>query len=255
MSNTPKDIKGIEGLTSAEHIGPEETGDNINAKRVAGYVFNASTNQWERSTGGVVGDGNSSWGDSSLRNAAGVTNDGELITTVTERERNVMSRFIGLNIAATKWVCLIDLSDTTGFPHDSTGRIDVSYIATSVDRDNLAAGSVAVGVVTRVNGTNADVSFFTRLSFEKSDVQHINHPYNLSPSQIKLGVVDGTTTRFVSNDKELNITAINTGITLDSPLGSSTVTPAVGDVVVKFTVTAGTYDSTIRALYHSQETA
>lgn len=33
-------------ITKAEHIGPGDTGDNIEAKRVAGYVWNGTT--WER---------------------------------------------------------------------------------------------------------------------------------------------------------------------------------------------------------------
>lgn len=33
-------------ITKAEHIGPDDTGDNIEAKRVAGYVWNGST--WQR---------------------------------------------------------------------------------------------------------------------------------------------------------------------------------------------------------------
>lgn len=33
-------------VAKAEHIGPADTGDNIEAKRVAGYVWNGST--WER---------------------------------------------------------------------------------------------------------------------------------------------------------------------------------------------------------------
>ena len=33
-------------LVAAEHIGPDDTGDNIEAKRVANYVWNGSS--WER---------------------------------------------------------------------------------------------------------------------------------------------------------------------------------------------------------------
>lgn len=36
-------------ITKAEHIGPDDTGDNIEAKRVANYVWNGSS--WERDTG------------------------------------------------------------------------------------------------------------------------------------------------------------------------------------------------------------
>lgn len=41
-------------IVKAEHIGPDDTGDNIEAKRVAGYVWNGST--WQRMTqpGGVT---------------------------------------------------------------------------------------------------------------------------------------------------------------------------------------------------------
>jgi hypothetical protein len=33
-------------LTKAEHIGPDDTGDNINAKRVANYAFDGAS--WQR---------------------------------------------------------------------------------------------------------------------------------------------------------------------------------------------------------------
>lgn len=34
--------------SESEHIGPLDTGDNISAKRIAGYSWNASTLSWER---------------------------------------------------------------------------------------------------------------------------------------------------------------------------------------------------------------
>lgn len=49
-------------ITNAEHIGPNDTGDNIEAKRAANYVWNSDTSNWERmsqpggssSTGGAT---------------------------------------------------------------------------------------------------------------------------------------------------------------------------------------------------------
>lgn len=35
-------------IAKSEHIGPDDTGDNIEAKRVAGYVWNGTT--WERAS-------------------------------------------------------------------------------------------------------------------------------------------------------------------------------------------------------------
>lgn len=37
-------------ITKAEHIGPADTGDNIEAKRVVSYVWNTGTSEWERMT-------------------------------------------------------------------------------------------------------------------------------------------------------------------------------------------------------------
>lgn len=40
--------KNLVSLTAAEHIGPTETGDNIDAKRVAAYYWDGSN--WQRQT-------------------------------------------------------------------------------------------------------------------------------------------------------------------------------------------------------------
>lgn len=40
--------KGIQEITQAEHISPEKTGDNIEAKRVASYESDQATLQWVR---------------------------------------------------------------------------------------------------------------------------------------------------------------------------------------------------------------
>lgn len=41
-------MQGAESITQAEHISPGKTGDNIEAKRVASYVWNGSN--WQRMT-------------------------------------------------------------------------------------------------------------------------------------------------------------------------------------------------------------
>lgn len=50
--------QGSESISQAEHISPEKTGDNIQAKRVAGYVWNGTS--WERasSTSGASKEAN-----------------------------------------------------------------------------------------------------------------------------------------------------------------------------------------------------
>lgn len=42
----------VPSIVGAEHIGPDATGDNIEAKRVALYEFNAGTDGWQRKGAG-----------------------------------------------------------------------------------------------------------------------------------------------------------------------------------------------------------
>ncbi len=51
MSN-PVTGDRVKQTAEAEHIGPEYTGDNISAKKVAGYVWNGSG--WERDSGATT---------------------------------------------------------------------------------------------------------------------------------------------------------------------------------------------------------
>lgn len=44
----PKGGNVVPSVTNAEHIGPDDTGDNISAKRVASYAWNSTSSQWER---------------------------------------------------------------------------------------------------------------------------------------------------------------------------------------------------------------
>lgn len=57
-------------IDQAEHISPIKTGDNIEAKRIAGYVWNAGTSEWERmtqpsiTTGDITIEGVAAYADS-----------------------------------------------------------------------------------------------------------------------------------------------------------------------------------------------
>lgn len=44
------DWQGSESIQQAEHVSPNKTGDNIQAKRTANYVWNSGTSEWERMT-------------------------------------------------------------------------------------------------------------------------------------------------------------------------------------------------------------
>lgn len=189
--------------------------------------------------------------DVSAEGGALYSDDGELWTTNTERENNVRASFVQTGIQASSWAILIDLSDTVNFPHDETGAAHVSLISLQVDRGNTSVGLVQVGVVTRVDGINGDVTSFAAVRFENGSPTNVIRDINFAPSQVKCGVVAGATTHMVSNSKLLNDTGLQTDIAIPTATGG-TAFPAVGDVVVKYTHTSGSaWTGGVGVLYHS----
>lgn len=181
--------------------------------------------------------------------------DGELQVTTVEQEKNNLVAYTKSGVAATAYVILVDLSDTTNWPHDATGRVDLSYVSFQVDKPTGAQGRLSLGVITRVDGTSADVVFFRGLIFQNGTGTFIERAENFAPSQIKCGVSGGSTVQLLVTPTE-TITAINTATPLDSPLGTATVTPAPGDLVARFQHDSGAaWNGAVSVLYHAQDTA
>lgn len=179
------------------------------------------------------------------------SDDNEILTTVTERERSVFAAVSSGDISATAYVGFIDLSNTTDLPHSRDGRIDLCAVYISVDRNSTAAGQVQLGVITRIDGTDCDIEYVQGIGFEKSDDRFLTRDRVFSPNQLKCGVVGGTLNRVASQFAETGVTAINTGGTL-TDAGGNTFTPAVGDLVVKWSRTAGTYSAAVSCFYHGE---
>jgi len=176
-----------------------------------------------------------------------VTSDGEMAVTSTERERNVSLHYQNTAIAADEYSVLVSLSDTTNFPHDSTGRIDLSWMKVNVEKSAAqVVGEIEIGFITRIDGTDADIDYLYGLQFLKGDAQFLSEVMNYAPSQLKF-----LAGRYITNVSETNVAAVNTGVTLDSANGS--ITPGLGDVVVKQAYTSGgNYDFDIELMYHSE---
>lgn len=186
---------------------------------------------------------------------ASASPDGEVLITETERERNVFSAYGpgAITSDGTTWACLVDLSDTSNWPHDRTGRIDISIINMQVDKTTNCTGSVSLGVITRVDATNADVTLFAGISFNNASETHLEVSRNFAPSQLKCGVSGGVATRIVTTAKLTNDTGIQTDVAMASHRGAGTVTPAVGDIVVRFIKTAGTsMTPAVQVFYHGE---
>ena len=185
-----------------------------------------------------------------------VSESGELMTSVTERERAKMVSYANSSISATKYVALVDLSDTTNFPHTQTGRIDFTYWKIAIDRGNTSVGFVRIGVISRIDGTDADIHYLFNVPFDKSDTRRILSINNIGSGQMKFGIDGGVLQDGITNSADTSLAAVNTGVTLDSPRGTSTVTPAVGDIILKLEHSSGNaWSLAFEACYHSESTA
>lgn len=144
---------------------------------------------------------------------------------------------------------LIDLSDTSNFPHKQTTSIDISYLKITVEKVRASSGTIKVGVVTRVDATNADVSFFASVIFATTTATRIEKELAISPSTIRTRIKNGAPLFFVTNDSSTSDTLFQTDFPLATGAGGL-ATPEVGDIVVK-TVARNTEEATytITAFY------
>ena len=180
---------------------------------------------------------------------------GELLVTTTEQEKNVFAA-AGRTVSTTgtEWSCVVDLSDVDGYGHAESGYLAITHVVVTIDKSTNARGSVALGVITRINGTDADVTLFAGVPFSNSDAQRLALDRNYAPSQIKTLVSNGTTPYINTTGKLTGVEELNTGILLDSKDGTEQVTPAVGDLVARYDLSAGTTATgAVQVLYHGEE--
>ena len=179
-----------------------------------------------------------------------MTSDRELFVTSSATELDVRAVLAPVTgITSTTYRILVDLSDTTNFPHDQTGRIDITQLKSVVDPASNTVGVVKFGVITRIDGTDADITWGWTIPFGKNPARILTIT-NFNPSQMKFQISGGSTTKIISNETSSSVTAVNTGATLGSPNGN--ITPGLGDVIVGFFHTSGSaWDAQVSCFYHS----
>jgi hypothetical protein len=182
-----------------------------------------------------------------------VTEDGELATTSTERQRNTYLHLELLNVpVSVQYIQVVDLSDTGNYNHSSTGRIDFSTISVQIHIVDPAGaiGDLSLGVVTDVSTTGSDITWGARMIFDKKSDSDIVRDFNYSPSQLKFGVENNATTRIQSNNISRNISEVNSTGYISSSIGSGI--PDIGDIVVKVEITQNTASFILGGMYHSE---
>lgn len=88
-----------------------------------------------------------------------------------------------------------------------------------------------IGVISRIDGTDADVIWILGLTVSSSDARSITRDRFFRDAPLSLEIADGKLVEAISSVDE-GITEINTAGTLEARTGN--VTPAVGDLVAEF---------------------
>lgn len=164
-------------------------------------------------------------------------------------------------VAASTTYILVDLSDTTNFPHVATSEIHVLGIVTSIEQLSDGSFDVYFGVVTENDATNGSASFFYAIHSEgvqnptdSSGGQHIEADFTLggaNPEGVICDVLSGATTRFVSNNELSSSVLLQNDVARTTPVG--TANPAVGDLVMYLEEVndGGTLDVGVTVIYET----
>lgn len=152
------------------------------------------------------------------------------------------------NIALTTGYVLIDLSDIVNYPHLYTHHIGIDWLIASGLADANAVGCYDIGFITRINGTNSDWYSLIHGCFDKKEVK-FDVALNFMPQSLIC-----LATKHISGGsmKFTNDTTFNTGATVEGVYGNPT--PAVGDIILKVTLSAGQCNLAMILAYHSHET-
>ena len=163
-------------------------------------------------------------------------------------------------VAADTPYVLVDLSDTTNFPHGDTTELHLLGLVLQAEKASDGVYDVWVGVVTENDATDGSATWVHRF-----DLQHVGNAtdstdrffaqidYTLgeaNPEGVNLNVTSGALTKFASNISQANNANWQNDENRASPVGSTTKV-GVGDLVVwaEEVSGTGTLDFSLSAIY------
>lgn len=159
---------------------------------------------------------------------------------------------------------LVDLSNTTNWPHKETGYIAIDALKVTVDKVAASSPTVKIGVVTFVDASTGSVAYAWSLDASKNvsntSVEAFN---NWSPSFLRLKVnptaptgvlfTDGSTPYLLSSEHVRANTAFQTDVILPNPYGTDAA-PGLGDIILSVNNVDATNSVIVIVdlLYHSE---
>lgn len=177
-------------------------------------------------------------------NAMAIDSQGHIVAHMEPTEAHFAAALNDVALAATEGFVLIDLSDTTNFPHSKNDSLHIKWL--NFDWETASANdnwSLKLAFITAIDGTEASYREVFRINhLARGDTQgHDFVSAQISPLVLKISETIGVD---VTGD-----TVFNTATALDSPRGVATVAPGVGDFIVRFSHGQGTVDFNILVGY------
>ena len=167
-----------------------------------------------------------------------------------------------LAVAATitTHTVVIDLSDTSNWPHKETGQINISDIRVSIDKTAASTCTIQIGVVNFVNASTGSVTWFYSQNSERNvSNTNINPFTNYHETYYRCRVNPGTTPNtngstpyILSSQTTTASTVYQDDLNLPSPVGTGTTKPGVGDIVMMVQNGAVALEVYVEIIYHSQ---
>ena len=152
------------------------------------------------------------------------------------------------SLSASQDFILIDISDTTNYPHANTNWLHIAWINVGVDSDNSGDYVIEFGFLENVDGTDGDFYPIGSVQGTKTAGNSISGFWAMLPEGPKCKSDSLATSNVSLNDAAFN-TATNLATTL-SP--GATATPSGSrDLVMRVTRNAGSFVVTAQVYYHS----
>jgi hypothetical protein len=148
------------------------------------------------------------------------------------------------SISAQEAFMVIDVSDTTNWPHTETGHVNIEWLILEVDPDNSFTGEIKLGFLENVDATNGD--FYQVIDIDMAR----------SSSLVVENMDFGTHGIDMESDHHFgpiiaNSTLFQTDVNLDGPDGTNSFPSGNGDVVLLVERSAGSVDVSITVGYET----
>ena len=160
-------------------------------------------------------------------------------------------------LGADEAFVLVDLSDTTNFPHTEVGKVRLLRIEIDWEADTDGTGILYIGVITEVDATNGTAIWLDAIRLhtdldgtDSTDYRHLVREYY--GLDLEVDTANDVLYHVATNATQAGHVNWQTDVALDSPAGDATSAPGDGDLVAWLDWTAGNVYMTIKTLYWTE---